>query len=151
MLGIYSGERDNDSAALLIRREWCTGALCCAAFAAVVILAADGIALAYGLSVPLRLAMVCLSAGMFPGLWCSILSGLYNVSGHVRWANAIIFSRVFLAAAASLYLALALGWSPWWFLVLSEAVTGPSLVGRRRAYTTGGTRSSRAFCCSTAP
>lgn len=123
MLGIYSGERDNDSAALLIRREWCTGALCCAAFAAVVILAADGIALAYGLSVPLRLAMVCLSAGMFPGLWCSILSGLYNVSGHVRWANAIIFSRVFLAAAASLYLALALGWSPWWFLVLSEAVT----------------------------
>lgn len=123
MLGIYSGERDNDSAALLIRREWRTGALCCAAFAAVVILAADGIALAYGLSVPLRLAMVCLSAGMFPGLWCSILSGLYNVSGHVRWANAIIFSRVFLAAAASLYLALALGWSPWWFLVLSEAVT----------------------------
>lgn len=65
MLGIYSGERDNDSAALLIRREWRTGALCCAAFAAVVI----------------------------------------------------------LAAAASLYLALALGWSPWWFLVLSEAVT----------------------------
>lgn len=123
MLGIYSGERDNDSAALLIRREWRTGALCCAAFAAVVILAADDIALAYGLSVPLRLAMVCLSAGMFPGLWCSILSGLYNVSGHVRWANAIIFSRVFLAAAASLYLALALGWSPWWFLVLSEAVT----------------------------
>lgn len=123
MLGIYSGERDNDSAALLIRREWRTGALCCAAFAAVVILAADGIALAYGLSVPLRLAMVCLSAGMFPGLWCSILSGLYNVSGHVRWANAIIFSRVFLAAAAGLYLALALGWSPWWFLVLSEAVT----------------------------
>ena len=123
MLGIYSGERDNDSAALLIRREWRTGALCCAAFAAVVILAADGIALAYGLSVPLRLAMVCLSAGMFPGLWCSILSGLYNVSGHVRWANAIIFSHVFLAAAASLYLALALGWSPWWFLVLSEAVT----------------------------
>lgn len=123
MLGIYSGERDNDSAALLIRREWRTGALCCAAFAAVVILAADGIALAYGLSVPLRLAMVCLSAGMFPGLWCSILSGLYNVSGHVRWANAIIFCRVFLAAAASLYLALALGWSPWWFLVLSEAVT----------------------------
>lgn len=41
----------------------------------------------------------------------------------MRWANAIIFSRVFLAAAASLYLALALGWSPWWFLVLSEAVT----------------------------
>ncbi len=77
MLGIYSGERDNDSAALLIRREWRTGALCCAAFAAVVILAADGIALAYGLSVPLRLAMVCLSAGMFPGLWWAA-AGIYH-------------------------------------------------------------------------
>ena len=36
---------------------------------------------------------------MFPALGCSILSGYYNVSGHVRWANAIIFSRVFLFAA----------------------------------------------------
>lgn len=123
MLGIYSGERDNDSAALLIRREWRTGALCCAVFSLVVILAADGIAAAYGLSLSLRFAMVCLSAGMFPALWCSILSGYYNVSGHVRWANAIIFCRVFLAAALSLYAALALDLSPWWFLVLSEGIT----------------------------
>ena len=124
MLGIYSGERDNDSAALLIQRERRTGLLCCGAFAAVVILGADAIAFAYGLPAgSLNFAMVCLAAGMFPALGCSILSGYYNVSGHVRWANAIILCRVLLAAAGSLYVALALGLSPWWFLVCSEAVT----------------------------
>ena len=123
MLGIYSGERDNGSAALLIRREWRTGIWCCGAFAAVVILCADGIAFVYGLPLSLRFAMVCLSAGMFPALGCTILSGYYNVSGHVRWANAIIFCRVFLASAVSLYAALALDLSPWWFLVLSELIT----------------------------
>lgn len=124
MLGIYSGERDNDSAALLIRRELRTGLLCCGIFAAAAILGADAIALAYGLpGGSLRPAMVCLSAGMFPALGCSILSGYYNISGHVGWANAIITCRVFLAAAVSLCAALALGLSPWWFLILSEAVT----------------------------
>ena len=123
MLGIYSGERDNGSAALLIRREWRTGIWCCGAFAAVVILCADGIAFVYGLPLSLRFAMVCLSAGMFPALGCTILSGYYNVSGHVRWANTIILCRVFLASAVSLYAALALDLSPWWFLVLSELIT----------------------------
>ena len=124
MLGIYSGERDNDSAALLIRRELRTGLFCCGIFAAAAILGADAIALAYGLpGGSLRPAMVCLSAGMFPALGCSILSGYYNISGHVGWANAIITCRVFLAAAVSLCAALALGLSPWWFLILSEAVT----------------------------
>ena len=123
MLGICSGERDNDSAALLIRREWRTGVLCCALFAAVILLGADGIALLYGLPLSLRPAMVCLAAGMFPALGNTILSGYYNVSGHVRWANAILFCRVFLGAAAGLALALTLDWVPWTFLFLGEGMT----------------------------
>ena len=124
MLGIYSGERDNGSAALLLRREIRTGLLCCGAFAAVVIPGAGAIALAYGLPAgSLDFAMVCLAAGMFPALGCSVLSGYYNVSGHARWANAIILCRVLLAAAGSLYAALALGLSPWWFLIFSELAT----------------------------
>lgn len=59
----------------------------------------------------------------FLALGCTILSGYYNVSGHVRWANTIILCRVFLASAVSLYAALALDLSPWWFLVLSELIT----------------------------
>lgn len=124
MLGIYAGERDNDSTSLLIRREVRTGLLCCAAGAAVIIPGADAVALAYGLpSGSLSFAMACLAVGMFPALGCSVLSGYYNISGHVRWANAIIFCRVFLAAAVSLYAALDLGMSPWWFLLFSELFT----------------------------
>lgn len=43
-----------------------------------------------------RAAFFRLSLGMLPGLLNSILSGYYNVSGHVIWANAIILLRVFL-------------------------------------------------------
>ena len=124
MLGICSGERDNGSAALLLRRELRTGLLCCGAFAAVVVLGSGAIAFAYGLPAgSLDFAMVCLASGMFPALGCSILSGYYNVSGHVGWANAIILCRVFLAAAGSLCAVLALGLSPWWFLIFSELAT----------------------------
>lgn len=123
MLGIYSGELDNDSAALLIRREWRTGLIGCALFALAILLGADGIALLYGLPLSLRPAMVCLAIGMFPALLCTILSGYYNVSGHVRWSIAIIFCRVFLGASLSLSLALALDWLPWTFLFLGEIMT----------------------------
>lgn len=123
MLGIYSGELDNDSSALLLRREWRTGLLCCALFALVILLSADGIAFLYGLPLSLRPAMACLAIGMFPALVCTILSGYYNVSGHVRWSVAILFCRVFLGAALGLSLALALGWLPWTFLFLGELMT----------------------------
>lgn len=123
ILGICNGERDNGSAVLLIRRAWRTGVVCCAVFGVAVILGADAIAFVYGLPLSLRGAMVFLAAGMFPALWCSILCGYYTVSGRARWANSIIFCRVFLAAAASLYLSVRLGWDPWWFLLLAELLT----------------------------
>lgn len=123
ILAICNGEQDHDSMILLIRRAWRTGVACCLLFSVVVILGAEGIALAYGLSISLRPAMVYLSLGMFPALWCSILSGYYNVTGHVRWANSLIFCRVFLAAAASLYLSVAFHGSPWGFLLYAELIT----------------------------
>lgn len=123
ILAICNGERDHGSMVLLIRRAWRTGVLCCAAFAVVSIAGADGIAFAYGLPLSLRRAMVFLSLGMFPALWCSILSGYYNVAGRVLWANGIIFCRVFLAAAAGLYLSIVFHWDPWSFLLSAELVT----------------------------
>lgn len=123
MLGIYGAELDHDSTTLLLQREWRTGLIGCAVFGVIIVLSADGIAALYGLDTPLRFAMICLAIGMFPALWCSMLSGYYNVSGRVLWANLIIFSRVLLCAAASLAGALALGASPWWFLLASEVIT----------------------------
>lgn len=123
MLGIYSGEHDNGSARLLLNREMKSGVLYCVLFSAVVLLAGDWIAMAYGLSVPLRPAFACMAVGMIPALFNCMMSGYYNVSGHILWANVIIFLRVFLMSCAALMLLLLLGRNPWWFLALGEILT----------------------------
>lgn len=120
MLGIYSGEHDNGSTRLLILREFKTGIPCCALFAAVILGCADLTAQIYALPVSLRLAMLCLGLGLFPGLLCSILSGYYNVSGRIAWSNAMILMRTFVMPCGSLWLLLRLGQNPWWFLVFGE-------------------------------
>lgn len=123
MLGIYSGEHDNDSIRLLIRLEWKRGCMYCLLFSAAVLAGADLISGMYGLDISLRFPMACLAAGLFPALWNSILSGYYNVCGRILWSNILIFLRVFLAAEGSLYLMIWFQGNPWWFLFLSEAVT----------------------------
>ncbi len=123
MLGIYSGERDNGSTILLVRREWRTGFFCSVAFSIAIIALSDVISSLYGLDASLYPAMAFLSLGMFPGLLCSILSVHYNISGHAWLANLIIFSRSFLMAGLSLFAALRLGLSPWLFLFSSEVLT----------------------------
>lgn len=123
MLGIYSGEHDNKSARLLISREIKSGVPYCLLFSALILAGSDLTARAYGLSEPLLFPFICLALGMVPALVNSILSGYYNVSGRVMWANAIILMRVFLISCTSLYLLFYFGQNPWWFLFLGEAVT----------------------------
>ena len=123
MLGIYSGEHDNNSTRLLLLREWKSGCVYCILFSAAILAGADLISGLYGLDISLRFPMFCLATGLFPALWNSILSGYYNLCGRIFWANALIFLRFFLAAAGSLYLLTLFQKNPWWFLSLSEIVT----------------------------
>lgn len=123
MLGIYSGEHDSESIRLLMKRQLKSGIPWGFVFSAVIILCADLITAAYGLTMPLRFAFVCLSLGMIPGLINGVLSGFYNVSGHNTWANLIIFSRVFGMSCASLFALLYFGQSPWMFLFFGETLT----------------------------
>lgn len=123
MLGACYGEHDNSSSRLLIRREWKSGLFYTVIFSGVIILCSNWISALYGLTISLRIPMICLAAGMIPALWCGILSGWYNVSDKVLWSNLIILSRVFLTAAGSLYLLFRSGGNPWLFLFFSEAVT----------------------------
>lgn len=95
MLGIYSGEHDNESTRLLMKRQLKSGIPCAIIFSAVIILGANLVSLAYGLNIPLRFSFICLSLGIIPALINCVLSGFYNVSGHNVWANSIIFLRVF--------------------------------------------------------
>ncbi len=123
MLGVYHGEHDNGSTRLLIRREWKSGAVYAAVFSALIIVFADLIAAAYGLKMSLRFPMICLAVSMFPGLWCSILSGYYNVSGKTLFANLIIILRVFIFSSLALWALVKTGQSPWGFLVAGELLT----------------------------
>lgn len=123
MLGIYSGEHDNESTRLLMKRQLKSGIPCALIFSAVIIFGADLISLAYGLNISLRFAFACLSLGIIPALVNCVLSGFYNVSGQNLRANSIIFLRVFLMPCASLFALLYLGHSPWLFLFLGEILT----------------------------
>lgn len=123
MLGIYSGEYDNESTRMLMRRQLRSGIPCSLVFSAVIIAGADWISAAYGLTVSLRFAFVCMSLGMIPALVNCVLAGYYNVSGRTMWANAIICLRVFALSCASLYLLLDLGYGPWLFLFFGEILT----------------------------
>lgn len=123
MLGIYSGEHDNQSALMLLKRQVKSGMPCCLLFSAVILAGADLIAGAYGLSVSLRFAFFCMALGMAPALICCILSGYYNVSGHAMWANLVILFRVFIMPCASLYLLCLEKQNPWLFLFFGEILT----------------------------
>lgn len=123
MLGVYSGEHDNKSACLLLARQVKSGIPYCLLFSAVIRVGADFIGGAYGLTDSLRFAFLCMSLGMIPALCNCILSGYYNVSGHVMWANAIIFLRTFVMPCASLFVLCRQSFSPWWFLFTGEVLT----------------------------
>lgn len=94
MLGVYSGERDNGSCAILVKLEWTLGCICAGIFALLCMAFADIIQSIYGLSAPLRYPLFWMAAAVFPGLLCNILSGYYNMANKNFWANGIIFFRV---------------------------------------------------------
>ncbi|MDE5769878.1 MAG: hypothetical protein K2H82_10890 [Oscillospiraceae bacterium] len=123
MLGIYNGEHDNESIRLLMVRQIKSGILYSLLFCVIMILSADLIAMAYGLDLSLRFALLCLSLGMFPALINCVLSSYYNVSGRTLWSNMIIFLRVFGMSCMSLFALLSSEHDPWLFLFFGEILT----------------------------
>ena len=142
MLGIYSGEHDNESACLLLARQVKSGVFYCLLFSIVILYGADFIADSYGLTEKLfkadglpALAMrrkeMSLQLTRMPKAKPLFLShrkikphkGYYNVSGYAMWANAIILLRVFVMPCASLFVLCQQNANPWWFLFTGEILT----------------------------
>lgn len=123
MLGVYSGERDNGSCALLIRLEWIAGCVYAGVFFLICMAGADAIQSVYGLSEPLRLPLFWMAAAVFPALLCNILSGYYNMAKKNLWANAIIFSRVLAMTYVGLLLNVHLQLPACSFLLFAELIT----------------------------
>ncbi|MBQ9384339.1 MAG: hypothetical protein IJT87_08885 [Ruminiclostridium sp.] len=123
MLGVYNGEHDNKSAAILLKLEFVSGAIYAAAFGVVITAGAGVIAMLYGINVPMYIPMFCLALSLIPCLWNSILSGYYSVSGRAMMSSAIIFMRAFVFTVLSLWGLTAAGIIPWLFLPLAELLT----------------------------
>lgn len=123
MLGVYSGERDNGSCALLIKLEWTLGCIYAGIFFILCMAGADIIRGMYGLSAPLRQPLFWMAAAVFPGLLCSILSGYYNMAKRNLWANGIIFLRGIVMTYIGLLLGIRLRLPMCSFLLFAELMT----------------------------
>ncbi len=123
MMGVYRGEKDNESIRILLRLELKKGVLYSFVFGAVIVLGADLIAAAYGLALPMWFPMLCLAISLIPSLWNNVLSSYYSVSGHAGLSNLIIILKSYVFAALSLLALLASGISPWLFLTAGELLT----------------------------
>lgn len=123
MLGVYSGERDNGSCAILVKLEWTLGCIYAGIFFVLCMVGADMIQGMYGLSVPLRYPLFWMAAAVFPGLLCSILSGYYNMAKKNLWANGIIFLRVIAMTCIGLLINVRLLLPMCSFLLFAELMT----------------------------
>ena len=123
MLGVYSGERDNGSCAILVKLEWILGCIYAGIFFLLCMAGADIIQSMYGLSVSLRYPLFWMAAAVFPGLLCSILSGYYNMAKKNLWANGIIFLRVIAMTYIGLLLNIQLQLPMCSFLLSAELMT----------------------------
>ena len=123
MMGVYRGERDNESIRILLRLEMKKGVLYCLIFGTVIVLGADIIAAAYGLDQPMRFPMLCLAVSLIPSLWNNVLASYYSVSGHAGLSNLIIILKAYVFSAISLWVLLVPGITPWLFLTAGELLT----------------------------
>ena len=123
MLGVYSGERDNGSCALLVKLEWIMGCIYAGIFFVLCMAGADVIQNMYGLQAPLRYPLFWMAAAVFPGLLCSILSGYYNMAKKYFWANGIIFFRVIVMTYIGLLFNIRLRLPMCSFLLFAECMT----------------------------
>lgn len=123
MLGVYHGERDNESIRILLKLELNKGILYSLVFGTGIVLGADLIAAAYGLDQPMRFPLLCLAVSLIPSLWNNMLSAYYSVSDRAGLSNLIIILKVFVFAVLGLLVLLVSGITPWLFLTVGEVLT----------------------------
>ena len=143
MMGVYYGEKDNDSIRILLQEEARNGIGAWLVFSVIIVGTANLIAAAYGLKgVAFRPIMICFAIGMLPGLWSGIMTTFYNVSGNAIFADVLIALRVYVFAVASLYFCKITNLYIWLFLPLSEFLAvlawyvGSAILHKRRQNTT---------------
>ncbi|MBR5365488.1 MAG: hypothetical protein IK132_04520 [Clostridia bacterium] len=123
MLGVFSGERDNGSCRLLLREEWKIGCIAGGIFLILCAALSGVIPAMYGLSASILVPLLWMAFSVFPALLLQILTTYYNMAGLNIWSNMLIFLRVIVLTYAALRLAIAVPFSTFSFLFVSEMAT----------------------------
>jgi len=123
MLGIFTGEMDNNSIRILMKKQKNSGLLGCALFGGLITVCSGLIRSMYGLQSSLLLPMACLALSLFPALFNTVMISYYNIAGKNLWANLLIACRVFVFAVGSLWILEKIGVTPWWFMLAGETMT----------------------------
>lgn len=123
MLGVFSGEQDNESCMLLVKIELLTGAIGSVIFLLICTLGSGAIAAMYALDAPLLLPMLWLSLSIFPALFCTVISGYYNMAGLEKWSNGLVILRVLIMTCIGLLFVTKLRLSVYFFLLFAELGT----------------------------
>ena len=123
MLGVYVGEKDNDSCRLIINTELKYGAIISAVFIVLCLIASPVVGKIYGLDDNMFLPLLFMSISIFPSLVCQAISGYYNISGKNTLSIIIIVSRLIVMTYIGLLIAIKFEISEFFFFIFAEITT----------------------------
>ena len=122
ILGIYCGERDNQSVRILLTQQLKTGLIGCAVLALLFGFGAPLISQVYKVS-GLNFPLIMLGVSLFPVLIVNIATNFYRVNGYEWLSNLLIAMRNLGFCVPSLLGLIAIGASPWPFQVAEAVLT----------------------------
>lgn len=121
MLGVYYGEKDNDSCAIILKLEFMYGAVLSAAYLVLITLGSHLIQSIYNMETSLLIPLLWLGLSVVFATTSSVLQGYYNVSKNTMWSNLQILLRTIVGTIIGLLMVEFLGFSTFSFLFTAEA------------------------------
>lgn len=122
LLGVYYGEKDNDSCAIILKLELVYGAILSTVYLTLITLGSHLIQSIYNLETNLLIPLFWLGLSVIFATTGSVLQGYYNVSKHSMWSNMQILLRMIGGTLIGLLMVEFLGLSTFSFLFTAEAV-----------------------------
>ena len=123
MLGVYVGEKDNDSCREILRTELIYGGILSAGFVVFSLFISPYVGRIYGLSDNMFIPLLFMSISIFPSLICQAISGYYNISGKNILSITIIGLRLVVMTYIGLIIAIKLNISEFFFFIFAEIAT----------------------------
>ena len=123
MLGVYSGEKDNRSCEIVIKKELLLGLIFSVIYSAVIIAMSPFLNTVYGIEQSIFIPCLWMCLSVFPALVCNIFVSYYNILGINSLSLFIITSRTLIMTYVGLVLVYIMNFSTFSFLFVAEVIT----------------------------